>query len=391
MNNLNSYFASPVFLQRYALGGEDVRVHQFSKDQMITDIPDIQDLATGEPKTETKKGGGYGREGFVWKFTNLIEYGFKCAVTDNPTSKAVSKILSVLRNKYPYTNTTLGWSGFPENKSHWLQHYIDRSNDLIVRSVLTSEVFIDGDPTKTPLSDAESFELTGTAKRTVKTIDQYPIFLEGWGFSGTVTPSATPDNKAVVGAGHGWARRGTGTYVPKHFYFPTATNSATFGVVTADSRIDSLVIYLSANGTPTLLKVVGTQGASPTAPSDSDIDTAVDAVLTGALWVRVADVTVTETTTVVIATADIDTSILSGATLTRTFTAIAHGETKDSYYPFTYSLVVYVNGLVATSSIGYTDGGTTIVVPTSVSGAIHVAYLCAPYDKDLDTQANVPS
>jgi len=355
--------------------GEDIRVDGFSKDHHLSFIPNVQSFMFQDPNIDTKRGIGYGTQGQTWSRQRLTNYGFAIQLKPDPDDLFLPKVRAMIRNKRPDA-ISLGYKGFTGNKSFWIANLIDRATDTVVRGAIACEANVEKDPEAIPVDDVSTIDIAGTHKRAVDFND--PLYFEGWGCSATLAPSATPNTLAVVSTGHAWLRRVTGTYVPRRVAFNAAQNTAAFPVTTVgNSRWDAVIAYLNDSGVLTVAKIAGTDAASPTKISDADVETAVDALATTPRWVRIADVLITETATVVINTADIAAPTLG--TLTRTDTANGHDETGDSYFVFPISVLVLVDGVVVTSPTGWTDSATTIAAPATVHTCVEIVYTRDPY------------
>jgi hypothetical protein len=124
--------------------------------------------------------------------------------------------------------------------------------------------------------------------------------------------------------------------VPPDLTPPTHTS------VTADPRYDALVLYRTLTGPRdfALLVVKGAELAVPVKVADAVIETAVDAVVLGAAWVRLADIKITEVgvAPVLIVAADIEYEVKTTYTLHTTALPLLGEYDKDffsdAYIPF---------------------------------------------------------
>lgn len=234
-----------------------------------------------------------------------------------------------------------------------------------------------------PLENSSTFAQTGKADSRFESGN--PIYIEGWNAENTTSEQGTPDATALISKGGGWFRRAAGTYNPVKKYF-AGGNTASFSVVTADSRIDAVVLYeTSKNGRndTVLLIVEGTEAASPIAPSDSDIETAVDAAstLSDSRWVRLANVTIDETSSPIVNTADIARYTMTTFTFNNTPLELPSEVAESTWFlPIWSNYLMFLkdNGKQKRVASGITSVSSTVLTySAATSNIIEVGYLVA--------------
>jgi hypothetical protein len=241
----------------------------------------------------------------------------------------------------------------------------------------------------TPMTGSPAFSVSGLADRQYDT--NKPAMLEGWGRSNTVTPQTVPDDTVQVSAGAIWLRRDdsalTGT--PRRCYYAGGTPiaAAVIGAVTANSRYTSIIAYEnSKDGYTDILWTTldGAEAATPVKPTQTEIETAVDALSSGARWCEVSVILVDETTTVVINTADIIDPVLPSNVFTmyQTGTAISDTMKTDSYLVFDYAVNLKLDGTSQKNLANVTNqSSTTITFGSPNPTMIEIIYYTEPLAK----------
>jgi hypothetical protein len=241
------------------------------------------------------------------------------------------------------------------------------------------------------MEGSSSVNLAGTAKRLI--MANKPVCVEGWGHKLTVAEQSVPDDTVLVGAGPLWLARDPSSYsgTPRKARYDGGTPIGTgvIGVVASDSRYTSIVAYETSKDGYTDLAwttVDGSSAATPTKPTDSDIETAVDVLSSGARWCRVADILVDETApSVVINTADINLAELPSKTFTFYNTALSIPSVvsgADSWYIFDYVVGLKLDGVHKrnTNNIS-SQSDTTIQFGGAITNMVEVFYFTEPTTK----------
>ncbi len=267
----------------------------------------------------------------------------------------------------------------------------DRDRTNFVKSMSYLDSTKNEYPTEVPMEGSSNVNLAGTAKRLI--MANKPICVEGWGHKLTVEEQSVPDDTVLVGSGPLWLARDPSSYsgTPRkaHYGGGTPIGTGVIGVVASDSRYTSIIAYETSKDGYTDIAwttVDGTADASPTKPTDGDIEAAVDVLSSGARWCRVADILVDETApSVVINTADINLAELPSDTFTFYNTALAIPtvvSSSDSWYIFDYALAIKLNGVHKrnTNNISSQDA-TTIVFGGTITDMVEVFYFTEPTTK----------
>ena len=231
-------------------------------------------------------------------------------------------------------------------------------------------------------------ELSGQAQR-VYAFNK-PLVMEGIGYnvindSDTVVAASTvPDTDTLTAALSVWLRNETNQSLPRKAN--TLGGSITHTTPAANPRIDAIVAYeTSVDQCNVPIGVVeGAELAIPTAPTDNDIQTALDLLtgITNVRWCRIANVYVEVVPT--IAPADITLATHSGITYYQTVLALPEQSKQDTYLIFDYAVCMYTNGLYKDSTTNVTtENATALTLSGATTDMYEVLYSIENVDKDI--------
>lgn len=349
----------------------------------------IQEDKMDAPNTNDYERSGKGFSGVAYRERTYKDQPFSMNIEYN---EVVNRFEAILSNQSPYniedeTAKTKGIGIGGEIGMNEVVDIIENQTDRDFIKFVKSMVFLSCKNIQCavtiPNEGSSSFDISGICSR--QFMFENPVYFEGWNHRCTVEEQSVPDDTVVVGEGCFYARRDAGDFTPMKKYF-NGGNSGAFDPITGtDKRYDALVLYentKSGHTDNTLLIVQGVAGGSPTIPTDTDIETAVDAVLAGARWVRVADVYIDELATfVVINTADIGIPTAAAYTFNKTalpFTAITK---TDSWFLDDYLVYSKINGVHKRNTNNVASvTATALTFSSATSDMIEVGYQIAVSD-----------
>lgn len=330
---------------------------------------------------------GAGTDGVVLQEQIYNNYTFSADIrTWRPFSNSIDAILQDRNPGYGDSQSAgdplilVGGSLSMAKKLQIMAHLLSEDRTKVVGGLMAFDVSKIAFGAKATFTAEVNVPFAGEATR-VYSANKYP-YVDVFQHNVSVSQQATPDDTCEVGNGSVALRRETMTDIRPILKPLKKQTSATFNVVTSDSRIDALVAYETGNGynDVALTIVEGTETASPTPPADADIETAVDALNSGARWCRLANITVDETTGVLVEAADIE--IPSASTFTLTKTALALNDvdeayTEDSFIMHSHVMACAINGELKDNLIGIdtaTCNETTFAFQSPQSGLIALFY-----------------
>ena len=344
-------------------------------------------LGTPEKNSDEKKFNSTGKVG-VYHFEKILT-DYPIELNRKVFNINTDDLRAVIRGLDPNQNVRAIGIGGENSLVNIVSIHKEKNEDTGELQLTDSEVAFEcrlEDSGSHTLSDGDlELKVSGVATRCISF--NKPVFNEGWCTNVNVTAKSTPSPSVNISGGGGWFRRNslTASIKPSKYFIQKEeewdTNAT---VVTANSRYDAIVSYYdSVNEVVKMLYVEGTEAASPSKVSDSDIETAVDGVLSGALWVRIADVLVDETTTVAISDSDISyeelgTNFMLYGNSVGGFEALKV-DIDDDYFYHDYILACFVGDEWADACIFDSDSDTDFDLKAQTKYMVEVFYLVESY------------
>lgn len=262
-----------------------------------------------------------------------------------------------------------------------ISNVLDETRTNVISSVCIFKSTKNASPTSVPTEGSNSVALEGTGKRGYNA--NKPTYYEGWLSNISVAEQSVPDNTALVGSGPAWLRRAAGTFVPRKVNYKGAT-SPVIAANAANSRYVALVLYETGMeyNNLALTTVDGAENAVPVKVLDAAIEAAVDAIDTGARWVRLADILITEVApaAVVINTADIEAVTKTTFTYNKTALIISAQFATDSFLMHDYLIQIREDGVYKEDRVNITsDTATVLTYSAATSDMIEIAYWTEPF------------
>lgn len=354
--------------------------------QYETDLKGIQtdENLMDNPNVDTYERRGWGTDGISYKEQTFSDQPWTMGFE---YQELVNRIQAMMRDVDPVyiesedTSAELTGVDTSINLDANIDIFInqtDRTNTNYVKSICYLNSDNNMESQTAPHTGSGATTISGTADRGIKY--NKPVFFEGWGRLGcAVTPAGTPDATTTTASGTIWIRNTTATDVARKC-------RCTGGVIThstpsANPRIDAIVAYETEGNDYHLgiVAVEGAENASPTAPSDSDIQTAIDsAAFTNARWHRIANIAV-EVTGPTIAASDITMATATTFTYAKVPLALSSTIKSNSYYVFDYPIYVKIGGVYKDNTSGVTtDNATNLVLAVATGNLVEVLYFVAP-------------
>lgn len=345
-----------------------------------------------QPNVDEYERKGWGVDGIAYREQTFRDQPWSMEIEHN---EAFNRFVAIVSDQNPYdaeSEETTGVDPIAAGGCIALTDNLDivvnqrdRSNSKFVKSLCYFNSTKNKMPVDIPNEGSSKVSLSGTATRGYQF--NKPAFLEGWGHLLSGSALSTPDDTITLSSGCVWLRRSTGSdWTPKKCFYKGGTpfTTGTISPVTADARYSSLVAYESTKeGYSDLdfLLVDGTETSSPTVPSDSECETQVDAISSGARWCRLFDIYVDETTSVIIDQADIQKGSLESNTLNfvKTALALTSAMKKDPFFFLDYLIYLKIDGMHKSNKNNIlSDSPSSLIFSSKIQNLIEVVYLIEP-------------
>lgn len=259
-----------------------------------------------------------------------------------------------------------------------LENQINRNNDKYVKSMMFFNCGQNELDTTIPNNDYSTVDYTGVADRGY--MFDLPLYLEGWGHKITIAEQAVPDLTVQLSKGCNWLRRDAGSFVPRKAYL-LAMNSSAFVNPAANPYYGSLVAYENTNDgySDLLLTIVyGAEAASPVKSTDTEIETAIDLLSSGARWCRLCDIEIAVATTTIIDSM-IELPALAIYTLNNTSIPVSTEAAADGWFQLSWSrflLMLKQAGEHKQNNANISSmTATTLTLSSAITDMIELAYL----------------
>lgn len=262
-------------------------------------------------------------------------------------------------------------------KIHLMGHHLNAARTKVVRGMMALDIAKVKFGAKGSFTADITIPFAGEAKR-VFFANKQP-WVDVFGHNCRIEEQETPDDTCVIGTGPVALRRVSMIGLRPVLKPITKQTSPAFDPISAtDPKIDALVAYESGTGYNdiSIFVVEGVESATPSAPGDTDIETEVDALNAGARWCRLANINITEASSVLINTADIEIPAATSYTFSRTALALDDVDeafTQDSFILHKYIMGLFMNGILKSETLGVNKAScnaTTLVFSAPVSGLI---------------------
>lgn len=262
---------------------------------------------------------------------------------------------------------------------------LNSARSLVVQSRVVLKSLKNSHPAELQQEGALTIAVGGTAKRAYEF--NKPCYKEGWQHNCGVAEQSVPNDTALVTVGPAWLRRDAGTFEPRKVHYKGASTVAFVANAAGNIRVDTLVLYetgMNYNNLA-LLIVKGAEIAAPgpaVVTSDADVEIAVDAVDSGARWVRLADIAISEVgpAAVVINTADITLPTATVFTFNKTALLRTTKMAEDDFLMHSYVVAIWEDGVLKEDTVNVAStAAANLTLSAAVSTMIDVLYRTEPY------------